>query len=316
MPLWHPLLAATPSGGPSLIRRPFSMNSRNNPTMMQIVSGIWNSLSSSLLLPINGQLVDINDVTSANSPVRIINLSFMKLIKLDVADNTYNLDVDFVIIKNGQLLKTLFTISAGAAGNGQYSSINFIPMQNDDTFSYGFISSSNPTGGIVMTCNTEIQYGQGAITDIRGDEKEMVISNPNVSIGGITNKPQDRLCPMLTFRSNIASGNTNEQKPYTFYKDAFLDRWFFQQTRETGSLVNMTIRFRINNTVRFSLVVADNDFSLRTTLLTEETFPGSGVFVPIKVEEDDTVQYSIDSWAGETTNPIREFNTYFTFNQL
>lgn len=316
MPLWHPLLAATPSGGASLIRKPFSMNSRNNPTQMQIVEGLWGSLATSIFLPINGQLINLNDTVSDNAAIRVINLSFLKLIRMEVTDNTYNLDVDFAIIKNGQLLETLFTISAGVAGEGSYQAIRFIPMQNDDTFSYAFITSGVPTGGIVMTATTEIQYGQGALSDIRGDEKEMVISNPNVSIGGVTNKPQDRLSPMLTFRSNIASGNTDEFKVYTVYKTLFLDRWWFQQTRSTGSLANMSIRFRINNVVRFTFVVPDNDFTLREVPLTEETFPGSGVFVPIKLEPDDTIDYSIDSWLGETTNPIREFNTYFTFNQL
>lgn len=311
MPLWHPLLAATPSGGPSIIRRPFGINARTSPTMLVIADGNWDSLSTSLNLPLNGQLIDINDTLSANAPVRITSLSFIRFIKLEVSDNIYDQDVDFVLFKNGTLFQTLFTISAGAAGEGSYTATRFIPMQNDDVWSYGFITSVVPNGQIVLSCTTDIQYGQGAITNIRGDSNHMVFSSPEIGVGGLANRNLTRYAPMTTFVASQLSGNESEFKEFTAYRRMSLGNWFFEQTRSTGSLATMLVRFLINGVVRFTLSIANNETILRETPLTVETFPGSGVFVPIILEIDDTVSYQVDGWAGEATNPIREFMTGF-----
>lgn len=311
MPLWHPLLAATPTGGPSVVRRPFGINVRTSPTMLVIANGTWDSLSTSLNLPLNGQLVDINDTTSANSVVRTTSLSFIRNIKLEVYDNTYDQDVDFVLFKNGLLFDTLFTIDSGAAGEGTYSTLRFIPMQNDDTWSYGFITSTPPNGQIVLACTTDIQYGQGAITDIRGDSNHMVFANAEISVGGLANINTTRYAPMTTFVAGQLSGNESEFKEFTAYRRMSLGTWFLEQTRSTGSLANLSVSFEINGVIRFTFVIADNETILREQPLVVETFPGSGVFVPIILEIDDTVCFRAAGWAGEPTNPIREFMTGF-----
>lgn len=316
MPLWHPLLAATPTGGPSTIRRPFGVNVRSTPHVLQIVDGTWDSLSTSLFLPINGQLSAINDTVSDNSPIKWLTLAFLRNVNVDVSDNTFSEDVDFVLIKNGVLVQTFFTIPAGAAGEGQYRRIGFTPFQNDDIVSYGFVTSSPPTGEIIMTCTAEIQYGQGAVTDLRGDEKRIVIAAPVVSIGGLENYPGSRIFPQGSFQSPSSSGNENENKVWTAYREMFTGEWIFQQTRQTGNKPNMQISFHINGALRFTIAVADNDFTVHVVKLVEETFPGSGIFVPIKLEIGDTIEYRVSGWLGFPTLPRRDFMNVFWVDLL
>ena len=312
MPLWHPLLAATPTGGPSTIRRPFGVNVRTTPHILSIVNGTWDSLATSLNLPFNGQLVDINNTTSDNSTLRWLTLAFLRSVNVQISDNTYDQDVDFVLVRNGVIVRNFFTILAGAAGEGSYRRIQFIPLQNDDTVSYAFVTGGTPPNGqIVFQCTADVQYGQGAVTNIEGNSKRIVISSPAVEVGGLANKPVLRFNPQANFNAAVGSGNESDSKRWTAYQDMFLGEWHIQQTRETGILASTDVQFLINGVVRFTQNLAQGDTSLHVTPLTEETFPGSGVIVPIRLFEGDTVEYLNPSWAGEPTLPRREFMNYF-----
>lgn len=312
MPLWHPLLAATPTGGPSTIRRPFGVNVRTTPHILSIVNGTWEPLATSVNLPINGQLINLTNGLADNAPLRWLTLAFLRSINVQISDNTYDQDVDFVLVRNGVIVRTFFTILAGAAGEGSYRRIQFTPFQNDDVVHFAFVTGATPPNGqIVFQCVSDIQYGQGSVTDIEGDSKRIVISSPAVEVGGLANKPTFRFFPQANFNAATGSGNESDNKEWTAYEDMFLGEWHIQQTRETGTLAATSVQFAINGVARFTQVLAENDFTLHVTPLTEETFPGSGVFVPIRLFEGDRVQYINPSWAGEPTLPRREFMNYF-----
>ena len=310
MPLWHPLLAATPTGGPSFVRRPFGVNVLTSPHTLVVTNGTWDSVATSLNVPINGQLININDTTSLNSIVNWISLAFFRSVNLEVTENNYNQDVDFVLVRDGVIFRNLFTIPAGATGEQQYRTVNFVPLENGHTYTYALVAGAAPTGNMIFQVTTDIQYGQGNVENIRGDSKTVVFSNPKVSFGGGASEPLTRFTPMANFQSSI--GNEGERKDLQIYRPMFLQRWKLQQTRSTGALETMTVRFLINGVVRFTLLIGDNDFVQRDVPLSVETFPGSGVFVPIKVEVGDTIGYQIDAYSGEPTNPIREFMTNFS----
>ncbi len=306
MPLWDPLLAATPTGGPSLIRRPFGIFANSTPHIMNISNGIWGATGTSVNLPIQGQLIDFNNTVSDNSPVDWISLAFIRGIFLKVTENNYNVDVDFVLFRNGTLFKNLFTIPAGAAGEQPYKTENFLPLQNGESWSYGLIAPSVPTGNMIFTCTTNIQYAQGNPTvPPSGDENEVIVTSGERNHGGLANQPLTRICPMTNFSGSF--GNEGEERIFTVYRKMFLQKWIFQQISRNGNLQTLTVRFLINGTVAFTLAIDIDDFTVHEVPLTVETFPGSGTFVPILVDVDDTIGYLVDSWAGEVTLPRRRF---------